>query len=105
MFPFLPQFPRRMSSTTSNSLISKLSQFSTCELSDALIKLGSPHGGLLPDIRRMNTYKDKPNKRLCGPAFTVKMVSASDKGASKLGGHFVDMIESGSVVVVDAPAR
>ena len=42
-------------------------------------------------------------ERICGPAYTVKMVHASDKEAPKPEKHFVDTVVDGSVVVIDAP--
>ncbi|KAL1736153.1 ribonuclease E inhibitor RraA/Dimethylmenaquinone methyltransferase [Schizophyllum commune] len=78
----------------------RLSELSTCEISDALIKLGVPHGGLLPDIHLKAPSQDA---RICGPAYTVKMVLSSDTSAPKLSGHFVDQAPAGSVIVIDAP--
>lgn len=86
-----------MSSDTS----SKLADFSTCEISDALIKLKFPHGGHIPDIQMFSPTD--PAFRACGPAYTVKMVAASDMHAPKLSAHFVDTAPAGHVVVVDAP--
>jgi len=43
--------------------------------------------------------------RLCGPAYTVRMVFASDRGAPKLQqSHFVDLAPEGSVAFVSAPS-
>ena len=94
-----------MSSTipASASASSALIQFSTCELSDALIKLGLPHGGHIPDISRQSKWEGSAGQRICGPAYTVKMVPASDTNAPKLSQHFVDTAESGSVIVIEAP--
>ena len=90
-------------SSTSSSSLTKLKQFSACELSDALIKLGVPHGGHIPDVRRVTSYEGSVEERICGPAYTVKMVHASDKEAPKPEKHFVDTVVDGSVVVIDAP--
>ena len=90
-------------SSTSSSSLTKLKQFSACELSDALIKLGVPHGGHIPDVRRVTSYEGSVEERICGPAYTVKMVYASDKEAPKPEKHFVDTVVDGSVVVIDAP--
>ncbi|KAG6813373.1 hypothetical protein H0H92_011639 [Tricholoma furcatifolium] len=79
---------------------SRLVEFSTCEISDALIKLNIPHGGLIPDILEMF-----PVNRICGPAYTVRMVDVSDTSAPKLTSHFVDTTPPGSIVFIDAPAR
>ncbi|KAF8265462.1 RraA-like protein [Lactarius quietus] len=71
------------------------SDFSTCEISDALLKLGVPQGGHIPDIHRKGI-------RLCGPAYTVRLVLASERDAPKLQGHFVDLAPEGTVAFVCA---
>lgn len=78
-----------------------LARYSTCEISDALIKLGLPHGGHIPDIHMISPSKT----RLCGPAYTVQMVSSSNTTAPKLSSHFVDTATEGSIIVVSAPLR
>ena len=75
---------------------------STCEISDALIKLGSPHGGHIPDIHCLSPRSDVC---IAGPAYTVQMVLASDETAPKLSAHFVDTATPNSIVVIDAPPR
>ncbi|KAJ3507633.1 hypothetical protein NLJ89_g6193 [Agrocybe chaxingu] len=82
---------------------SLLAQFSTCEISDALIKLSVPHGGLIPDIHMISPTTSNSDVRLCSPAYTVQMVLASNKEAPTLSEHFVDTAVAGSVVVIDAP--
>ncbi|KAJ3749014.1 ribonuclease E inhibitor RraA/Dimethylmenaquinone methyltransferase [Lentinula detonsa] len=77
--------------------MSALASFSSCEISDALIKLGVPSGGYIPDI---NHFSGKP---ICGPAYTVKFVHSTETDAPKLSEHFVDTAPSGSVIVVEAP--
>ena len=82
-----------------------LSSFSTCELSDALIKLGVPHGGHIPDIHAMNDQSSQTT--LCGPAYTIKMVwsgSKDEKLVLEEGKHWVDTVPKGSVVVISAPS-
>lgn len=89
------------------------SDFSTCEVSDALIKLGVPHGGHIPDIHCISPHSCSESGgpaaqgvpvRLCGPAYTVRMVFVSDCDAPKLQqGHFVDLAPEGSVAFVSAP--
>ncbi|EAU91438.2 hypothetical protein CC1G_01927 [Coprinopsis cinerea okayama7 len=85
---------------TTTRTTSVLSDFSTCEISDALIKLKVPNGGYLPDVNMLAEGK------ICSPAYTVKMVMGSDTSAPKFeGGHFVDGITEGHVVVIDAPSE
>ncbi|KAI8993902.1 RraA-like protein [Trametes punicea] len=81
----------------------RLAEFSTCEVSDALINLGSPHGGHIPDIRILSP-SDR-STRICGPAYTVRMVLGSDTTAPRPSAHFVDTVPPGSVVVISAPHR
>ncbi|KAF8210191.1 ribonuclease E inhibitor RraA/Dimethylmenaquinone methyltransferase [Mycena galopus ATCC 62051] len=76
---------------------SKLASFSTCELSDALIKLGVASGGYLSGLNPFSSG------RICAPAYCVKMVLTSDTSAPKLSDHFVDTAPAGSVIVIDVP--
>lgn len=81
--------------------ISPLAQFSTCEISDALLKLNVPNAGHLSDI---NIFSPNSSTHICGPAYTVKMVLATDTAAPKLNQHFVDTAPQGSIIVIDAPS-
>ncbi|KAI0066047.1 RraA-like protein [Artomyces pyxidatus] len=78
------------------------SDFSTCEISDALLKLGIPHGGHIPDIRQLSPSPVE-STRICGPAYTVRLVLASDTDSPKLHGHFVDLAPEKSLIFVSAP--
>lgn len=91
-----------MSSTSSESFVQQLSEFSACEISDALIKLGSSNGGHIPDIHLISPLGS--NQIICGPAYTVQMVFSSDTSAPKLFSHFVDTAPAGSVIVINAPS-
>lgn len=90
-----------MSSTPPVPLIQQLSEFSACEVSDALVKLGSPNGGHIPDIQLVSPSGS--GQIICGPAYTVQMVFSSDTTAPKLSSHFVDTAPAGSVIVINAP--
>jgi len=90
-----------MSSPLSESLVQQLSEFSACEISDALIKLGSPNGGHIPDIYLVSSSES--NQKICGPAYTVQMVFSSDTSAPKLSSHFIDTAPAGIVIVINAP--
>ncbi|CAE6407174.1 unnamed protein product [Rhizoctonia solani] len=97
------------------SPIEQLVQFSSCEISDALIKLGLTHnakdapvqrGGYIPDINMLSpspTVGDGQNTRICGYAYTVKMVRGDDLHAPKPSQHFVDAAPAGSVAVISVP--
>ncbi|KAG8959497.1 hypothetical protein FRC00_001528 [Tulasnella sp. 408] len=86
-------------------MTSPLAEFSACEVSDALIKLGVGSGGYLPDITMRSPAYDDLTVKLCGPAYTVQMVDARDNTSPKPKEHFVDAAPSGSVVVIAAPAE
>ncbi|KDN44093.1 RraA-like protein [Tilletiaria anomala UBC 951] len=93
------------SSPATAALAAKLGKYSTCEVSDALIKLKLPHGGHLPGIDMLSPQHLARQTRICGPAFTVKMVSQTEESAPKPAKHFVDAAEPGSVMIVTAPSN
>lgn len=77
------------------------------KVSDALLKLKVSEGGYLAGIEMYSpSYIASPEVKLCGPAYTVKMVSQQDTSAPKLKDHFVDAAEAypGHVMVVSAPS-
>ncbi|GAA5882577.1 hypothetical protein JCM16303_002052 [Sporobolomyces ruberrimus] len=82
--------------------IAELGKLSTCEISDALIKLGNSTGGHIPDLER---YSGREGETLVGEAFTVEMVDSSNTDAPKLQDHFVDLATPDSVVIISAPAH
>ncbi|KAH8918564.1 RraA-like protein [Atractiella rhizophila] len=88
-------------STRSPSKASLISAYSTCELSDALVKLGHASGGHLSSIQPISpSNKDS----ICGPAYTVEMVSLpTDLPPPTLPGHYVDCAPRGSVMVISTP--
>ncbi|KAK0530739.1 hypothetical protein OC834_003206 [Tilletia horrida] len=81
------------------TIFTRIREFSTCEVSDALIKLKVPHGGHVPGIDIFSPEHIDGETRVCGPAFTVK----KDKDAPKPPKHFVDASEPGSVMFVTCP--
>jgi regulator of RNase E activity RraA len=80
-----------------------MEDFSTCEISDALIKLGSKHGGYLPDIHCISPGTASAI-RVAGPAYTVKMVLFDDEISPKPATHFVDSAKEGHIILIHAPA-
>ncbi|WWC61799.1 uncharacterized protein I303_104384 [Kwoniella dejecticola CBS 10117] len=92
----------------------QLEELSTCEISDALVKLGNPTGGFLPHL---NIYSPSPipndgesgsgreQVKLVGRVFTVRLVEQEKPGAelsngSKTDQHFVDAAPEGSVILI-----
>lgn len=93
--------------STSSSLASLLRKWSTCEISDAFVKLGHNRPWYIPDIVRYSPSRSASGggpSKICGPAYTVKMALASDKASPKPEKHFVDAIgPEGCVVVISTP--
>ena len=86
------------------------------KVSDALVKLGVPRGGFIPDLEQRPTRAwplddSKQRTKTVGPASTVLMISKSSRSpwADGVEGnipddkHWADMIEPGSVAVIQAP--
>ena len=82
-----------------------LATYTSCEISDALSKLGFKNGGYIPDITMYSPLINAKPPTICGPAYTVKMVPATDKVSPTPSRHFVDAAEEGSVIVISAPPR
>ncbi|WVF71413.1 hypothetical protein IAT40_006217 [Kwoniella sp. CBS 6097] len=91
--------------------LKQLEEISTCEISDALVKLGYKTGG---HISSMNLYSPSgsatENVRVVGPAFTVQLVR--QEGPSEIvdeakyprsNEHFVDACPPGSVILISSP--
>ena len=74
------------------SLISKLSRYTTCDISDALLKLKVPHGGILADLVPFSPVgqasKEVSDVKIIGEAYTVKMTPLNED-APKLKDHYV----------------
>lgn len=89
--------------TKSARTTSQLIKFPTSDIADALLHLKLPHGGYIPDIHMFSPSVPEPSVRICGPAYTVRMVPISDTTAPKLSSHFVDTTPEGSIIVIGAP--
>ncbi|OBZ91649.1 4-hydroxy-4-methyl-2-oxoglutarate aldolase [Choanephora cucurbitarum] len=86
------------------SNLEQLKKFSSCEVADALIKLGKgPWAGYIPDIELWSPQYCQGDTRIVGPAFTVKMVDKYDTTSPTPSEHFADAAHEGSVVVISAP--
>jgi len=90
------------SGTDVGSLLDQLKGVATCEVSDALVKLGVKHGGLLTDMRMFSPQAERGTAKIIGPAWTVKMVHPNDPSPSP-DRHFVDAAPRGSVMLIQAP--
>ncbi|KAG8864515.1 hypothetical protein FRB96_005018 [Tulasnella sp. 330] len=98
--------------TSKATLRSLLHPYTTCEISDAFIKLKHNRPWYIPDIIQYSptkpsdiAYASQPTNenKICGPAYTVRMVLAVDKQSPTPKEHFVDAIPEGSIVVISSP--
>ncbi|KAJ9098543.1 hypothetical protein QFC19_006311 [Naganishia cerealis] len=101
-----------------NEIVDSLKPFSSCEVSDALVRLGVQHGGYLSDIRAFSPMEfGDAHPKLIGPATTVEIVHASTELVESPQGHHVsfpciglisygriDLARPGRVMVITAPA-
>ncbi|KAL4876972.1 ribonuclease E inhibitor RraA/Dimethylmenaquinone methyltransferase [Aspergillus karnatakaensis] len=83
--------------------IRALRKFASCDIGDALVKLGVPNGGYLPGLKMFSPGIRDLKTRIFGPAYTVRMVRDSDKASPKPATHFADAIPKDSVVFISQP--
>ncbi|EXJ70394.1 uncharacterized protein A1O5_06462 [Cladophialophora psammophila CBS 110553] len=85
-----------------DSIVAALRQYTTCDVSDALMKLKHPHGGFLPGLTMWSPERQGEAK-LAGPAYTVKYVRKNYENEPKPASHYIDTIPKGAVVFVSSP--
>lgn len=90
-------------SASSDPIIEQLKQYTTCDVSNALVKLKHPTGGFLPGLTLWSPERQAGDTRIVGPAYTVKYAPLSDP-APKYPTHYIDSVPAGSVVFVSVPA-
>ncbi|CRG84218.1 hypothetical protein PISL3812_01533 [Talaromyces islandicus] len=83
--------------------VSALRKFASCDIGDALVKLGVPNGGYLSGLKMFSPGVLCTKTRLFGPAYTVRMVRDSDKASPTPAKHFADAISRDSVVFISQP--
>jgi len=86
-------------------VITALQAFSTCDISDALLKLDCPHGGFLADLILWSPKRQEGLTKVVGPAYTVKYARHTNLTKPAQQGHYIDSIPPGSVVFVSSPAN
>lgn len=109
--PVIPHCPvvtcsAKMSSTSapSDPIVEQLKQFTTCDVSNALIKLKYRNGGFLSGLTLWSPERQAGDTRIVGPAYTVKYVPLDDP-APKHPTHYIDSVPAGAVVFVSCPAK
>ncbi|KAE8146986.1 ribonuclease E inhibitor RraA/Dimethylmenaquinone methyltransferase [Aspergillus avenaceus] len=89
--------------TSRSNAIRALQKFASCDVGDALVKLNVPQGGYLSGLRMFSPGPGNTKAKVFGPAYTIRMVPASDKSSPTPPHYFVDRIPRGSVVFVSQP--
>ncbi|KAF2193959.1 RraA-like protein [Zopfia rhizophila CBS 207.26] len=84
-------------------VLAALKRFTTCDVGDALVRLNVRHGGYLSGLRMFSPADRVGTSKIFGPAYTVRMVPATDTTAPTPSSHFADAIPSGSVVFISQP--
>ncbi|KAK7216230.1 hypothetical protein V2G26_004233 [Clonostachys chloroleuca] len=90
--------------SASESIIDRLKQWSSCDVSDGLSKLGHAHGGFLEGINLYSPDFVTGDTKIVGPAFTVKFEPKSNTSAPKVKGNYIDQIPRDAVVFISQPA-
>ena len=74
------------------NVVERLKQYTTCDVSDALLKLNVPHGGVLADLVVYSPVGQASTEaadiKIVGEAYTVQMVPNDDK-SGKIDTHYV----------------
>jgi len=91
--------------SSKDPIVEALQPYSTCDVSDALLKLKYPHGGFLPGLTLWSPKRQEGPTKIIGPAYTVKYVRKNYENEPKLNGHYIDSIPAGAVVFISSPPR
>ncbi|KAK3495733.1 ribonuclease E inhibitor RraA/Dimethylmenaquinone methyltransferase [Neurospora crassa] len=90
--------------TEEDPIVKALQQYTTCDVSDALIKLKYRNGGFLSGLTMWSPHRQEGATKIVGPAYTVQYVPLDDP-RPKHPTHYIDNVPKGSVVFVSAPAK
>ncbi|KAM7193856.1 RraA-like protein [Rhypophila sp. PSN 637] len=95
-----------MATTSSNPdpIVQALQQYTTCDVSDALIKLKFRNGGFLSGLTMWSPERQNGPTTIVGPAYTVQYVPLADP-RPKHPTHYIDSVPSGAVVFVSCPPK
>ncbi|KAL2213482.1 RraA-like protein [Sarocladium strictum] len=83
-------------------IVDELRKYTTCDVSDALCKLGHEKGGFLPGITMWSPERQKGDTKIVGLAYTVKYVHANSPEA-KIDSHYIDGLPEDCVVFISCP--
>ncbi|KAK1778292.1 ribonuclease E inhibitor RraA/Dimethylmenaquinone methyltransferase [Copromyces sp. CBS 386.78] len=93
-----------MTNTKEDLVVKALQQYTTCDVSDALVKLKHRNGGFLSGLTMWSPHRQEGATKIVGPAYTVQYVPLSDP-RPQYPTHYIDDVPKGSVLFVSAPAK
>lgn len=92
------QAPHRIEMTKeTKKIIQVLSQYATCDMSDALVKHQYKLGGSLPNLHRYSANETKTT--MVGKAYTV-LFAPKDDPREAISGGYIDKLPEDSVLVI-----
>lgn len=83
-------------------IVEQLKEFTTCDVSNALISLKYRNGGFLSGLTLWSPERQAGDTRIVGPAYTVQYAPLSDP-TPKHPTHYIDSVPAGAVVFVSSP--
>ncbi|KAK4041466.1 ribonuclease E inhibitor RraA/Dimethylmenaquinone methyltransferase [Parachaetomium inaequale] len=86
-------------SVAEDAVVKALQEYTTCDVSDALVKLNMHNGGFLPGITMWSPQRQGGLTKIVGPAYTVQYAPKDDK-RPKWPSHYIDSVPAGAVVFV-----
>ncbi|KAA6410812.1 MAG: hypothetical protein FRX48_05122 [Lasallia pustulata] len=88
---------------SSDPVVQALQEYSSCDVSDALLKLNHPYGGFLSNLTLWSPARQEGPTKIVGPAYTVRYVPKDLGLKPEFCGHYIDSIPAGAVVFISAP--
>lgn len=101
--------------TLTDEVLLTLQKYTACDISDCLLKLNVPKAGYISDLTNycnapLSSIANNPRQIIIAPACTVEFTPKSvdnvdETGKSNIpeGRYWVDLVESGSIVVESQP--
>ncbi|KAK4231152.1 RraA-like protein [Podospora fimiseda] len=93
-----------MATSSEDLIVKALQEYTTCDVSDALIKLKFRNGGFLSGLTMWSPQRQDGPTKIVGPAYTVEYAPLSDP-RPKYPTHYIDSVPAGAVVFVSCPPK
>ncbi|KAM7194047.1 RraA-like protein [Naviculisporaceae sp. PSN 640] len=93
-----------MATPQSDPIVEALQEYTSCDVSDALIKLKFRNGGFLSGLTMWSPERQDGSTKIVGPAYTVEYARLDDP-RPKYPTHYIDSVPAGAVVFVSCPPK